>query len=174
MAYLVVAYPQLTNDHYVQIQDFRKAHDQLYFNVIEPHFTIVFPVFDMARHEFVDEVRARSVGMTGFDFVIRCATVNKDAFNEYYHSFLVPDEGYSRIVKLHDSLYSEKLSDHLRLDIDFIPHIGIGNSKDPHACKKMTDLWHENEFAIHGRISMLAIVQYENNTTITIGEIQLR
>ena len=79
----------------------------------------------------------------------------------------VPDEGYSRIVKLHD-----KLKDNLRLDLDFIPLIGIGNSQDRHKCKKMVDEWNKEEFELRGTISRLKIVRYENDVVTTIEEIK--
>lgn len=86
----------------------------------------------------------------------------------------VPDEGYSRIVKLHDRLYSDKLKDNLRLDLDFIPHIGIGNSLDRYKCKKMVDEWNKEEFELRGTISRLKIVRYENDVVTTIEEIKLK
>lgn len=82
----------------------------------------------------------------------------------------VPDEGSSRIVKLHD-----KLKDNLRLDLDFIPLIGIGNSQDRHKCKKMVDEWNKEEFELRGTISRLKIVRivrYENDVVTTIEEIK--
>jgi hypothetical protein len=86
----------------------------------------------------------------------------------------VPDEGYGRIVKLHDKLYSDKLKDNLRLDLDFIPLIGIGNSQDRHKCKKMVDEWNKEEFELRGTISRLKIVRYENDVVTTIEEIKLK
>ena len=86
----------------------------------------------------------------------------------------VPDEGYIRIVKLHDKLYSDKLKDNLRLDLDFIPLIGIGNSQDRHKCKKMVDEWNKEEFELRGTISRLKIVRYENDVVTTIEEIKLK
>ena len=173
MAYLVLVYPELTAESFDQIQNYRRDNDELFFKVVEPHFTIVFPVFNISLDEFVSEIKEKSRGVTRFDFVIRCATINKDAFNDYFHTFLLPDEGYSRIVKLHDKLYSERLKDNLRLDLDFIPHIGIGNSKDKFVCKKMVDQWNEKEFSIAGTISRLTVVSYENNIITKIEEIEL-
>ena len=173
MAYLVLAYPELSSKNFDQIQNYRRDNDELLFKVVEPHFTIVFPVFDISMDEFVREVKDKSESLTKFDFVIRCATINKDAFSDYYHAFIVPDEGYSRIVKLHDKLYSKKLKDNLRLDIDFIPHIGIGNSKDKFLSKKMVDDWNKNEFSISGTISRLTVVNYENEMLTKIEDIKL-
>jgi 2'-5' RNA ligase len=174
MAYLVLAYPELTNENFDRIQCYRKDNDELFLKVVNPHFTIVFPVFDIPEEEFTREIKDKSVNLAKFDFIIRCATINKDAFSDYFHTFLVPDEGYSDIVKLHDKLYSEKLKNNLRLDLDFIPHIGIGNSIDKYACKKMVDEWNEKDFSISGRITHLTIVNYENNIVTELEDIELK
>ena len=76
-------------------------------------------------------------------------------------------------MKLHDKLYSDKLKDNLRLDLDFIPLIGIGNSQDRYKCKKMVDEWNKEEFS-YLTISRLKIVSYENDVVTTIEEIKLK
>lgn len=173
MAYLVIAYPKLTSEYFDQIQNFREYNDELYFKMVQLHFTIVFPVLDISQEEFISEVKSKSAGLTIINFVIRCAIINKDSLSDYFHAFLVPDEGFSRIVKLHDKLYSEKLNGNLRLDIAFIPHINIGNSKDKNLCKKMVDKWNEKEFLISGAISKLTIAKYEKEILTNIAEIEL-
>lgn len=174
MAYLVLAYPVLTSDDFESIQNYRKDHDELYYKIVDPHFTIVFPVFDISEEVFVKEIKDKSANITKFKFVIRCSTINKDAFSDYFHTFLVPDEGYSSIVKLHDMLYSDKLKNDLRLDLDFVPHIGIGNSKDKYSCKKMVDEWNEKDFSISGTITHLTLVKYENNEVTNLEVIELK
>jgi len=174
MAYSVLAYPELRHEDFELIQDYRKNNDELYFKIVNPHFTIVFPVFDVSQDEFINEIKQNSKDINKFDFTIRCATINKDAFNDYFHAFLVPDEGYSKFVKLHDVLYSDKLKGNLRLDLDFVPHIGIGNSKNKFSCKEMVDEWNRKEFSISGKIKYLTIVNYENDTVTKLHEIELR
>jgi 2'-5' RNA ligase len=173
MALLVLAYPEISPSDYQWIQAFRKTNDQLFYEVVEPHFTLVFPVTDWDRESFVAEIKKQAQGIRSFKFCIRCATVNKDSFSEYYHTFLVPDEGYSQIVKLHDRLYTDKLFEHRRLDIDFIPHIGVGNSKDPLSCYGMAQRWNERDFVIEGEIKELEVVNYENETVYTLEKIIL-
>jgi hypothetical protein len=174
MAYLVIAYPALAKEDFDKIQHYREQYDALYFNVVEPHFTIVFPVSDVSEDELIREVRDKATNLTKFGFAIRCATINKDTFSDYFHTFLVPDEGFSNIVKLHDKLYSDQLKDNLRLDIDFIPHIGIGNAKDKFLCKKMVDDWNAKEFSIVGTITHLTVVKYENDRVTKIEDIELK
>jgi len=174
MALLVLAYPELANSDYERIQEFRKHNDELYFHVVEPHFTLVFPLpGDWKAETFIAEIVKQIRGMQPFEFCIRCATLNKDAFSDTFHTFLVPDEGYSNILKLHDKLYCEKLFPHRKLQVDFIPHMGIGNSKDPLRCIEMVENWNKTEFAIAGRISILDVANYENDSVQTIQRISL-
>lgn len=173
MAFLVLAYPKIKQSDFDLIQEYRKKNDELYYSAVEPHFTIVFPIFDQKESDFLSEIERLSKKFSAFDFVLRCATINKDAFNEYYHTFLVPDEGFSKFIKIHDGLYSEKLKENHRLDLDFIPHIGIGNSLNKLECKKMVDEWNKNDFAIKGTVTTLTVVEFENNTVRKIMDLKL-
>jgi hypothetical protein len=85
----------------------------------------------------------------------------------------VPDEGHSDIVKLHDRLYEGELAPHLRLDIPFIPHIGIANAIDPKACKELADDLNGREFVVEGSIEALDVVSYDGEKVTTIERIAL-
>lgn len=176
MALAVIAYPILDKRNYNFIQDFRKLNDPFLYSVIEPHFAFVFPVTGIPINEFITEITKQSKGYCRFNFTIRCAVVNKDSFLDYSHTLLVPDEGFSSIVKLHDKLYNGTLINERRLDIDYIPHIGIGTSKNINQCKLMADKLNESELEIDGSIKELTIVKFEKNIienlcTIPLGNI---
>jgi hypothetical protein len=173
MSLCVLAFPTVSTSDYERIQEFRKYNDELYYHVVEPHFTLAFPLSGWESEPFIAETKKQLRGFRPFDFCIRCATLNKDAFIDYYHAFLVPDEGYSQIVKIHDSLYADRFFPYRALEVDFIPHMGIGNSKDPLRCIGMVGSWNKQEFAIPGHISALDIANYENDTVQTIQRIRL-
>ena len=168
----VVAYPELANADLEVIQECRRAHNSLY-NVIGPHFTIVFSVTDMSAADFIAEIKKQAANTTAIRCCMRCATINNDAFSNNYDAFLVPDEGFSQVTKLHDKLYSGKIAHHHRLDISYIPHLSIANSPDPKVIKKIVDRWNEKEFAIEGIISSLDIINYENRIITTIEKVVL-
>lgn len=174
MSLLVIAYPELSPGDLERIQRFRAVHDHLYFDVVAPHFTMVFPVENCRQDVFIQEVRSKAVALRSFSFVLRYAIVNKDAFSPMYHTFLVPDEGNSNFIRLHDVLYRGRLSEHLRLDIDYIPHIGVGNNTDPQVCKQMADEWNATGFNIRGSIHSLTVVSYEQNKVSVLEVIPLR
>jgi hypothetical protein len=173
MALLVLAYPQIEKNDYDWIQKFRAKHDERYFNIVDPHFTLVFPVFNADESQFIDHTKSVAKKFKEFYFVLRCAQIVKDSFSDYTDVFLVPEEGYRIFVKLHDSLYTDILEPELRLDIPFIPHLGLANSLDPKHCKELADKINNTGIEVVGAISKLDVVQYENNKIKTISAIWL-
>ncbi len=174
MSLLVLAYPELSNNDYERIQEFRSANDKLNYHLVTPHWTVVFPLpEDWNKEGLITETVKQIEGIEPFEFSIRCATLNKDAFKDIYHAFLVPDEGYSDIVKLHDKLYEDALFPYRALHVDYIPHIGIGNSADPLKCLGMVEHWNKEEFVIEGRVTMLDVAKFENDEVQTIQRVPL-
>jgi 2'-5' RNA ligase len=171
---LVVNYPTLQIEDWETIQITRKNNDRLYYDVVAPHFTLVFPTFTVDEATFVNHVKQVAQATHAFDFVIRCATLGDDAFSDYTHVFLVPDEGYSQIIRFHDRLYTGILTPELRLDIPFVPHIGIANDLDPKVCKMIVDRWNSRDFTIRGRVEQVDIIWYEDNQVDTITKIPLK
>ncbi len=173
MSLVIVNYPKVTPRSFDWIQAIRAEFDRLYYEVVDPHFTLVFPAFGFDNEPFVRHVRRKAKGSRKIRFACRCATVVKDATNEYTHVFLVPDEGHSGLVKLHDRLYEGELAPQLRLDIPFIPHIGIANDTDPKACKGLADDLNRRGFVIEGAIEALDVASYDGEKVTTIERIAL-
>ena len=173
MALLVLAHPQLEEKDYSWIQAFRSKYDKRYFDVFEPHFTIVFPVYETGEKEFIAHAQKIAKRFKEFYFVLRCAQIVKDSVSDYIDVLLIPEEGYRLFVKLHDALYTGPLEKDLRLDIPFIPHLGIGNNLDAHICKKLADEINLQNIEIVGAVSRLDIASYEGNRIKILKEIFL-
>lgn len=170
---VVVNYPTISVEDFDWIQRVRKQHDQIYWEVVDPHFTLVFPVYSLEEKALIHHVELVVKEIEAFNFVLRCAVLGDDAFSDFTHVFLVPDEGYSRIVKLHDRLYTDILADELRLDIPFIPHIGIANAHNAKLCKQLVDELNAKSFEIKGKVEKLDVIWYEDNRVGTIEQIPL-
>lgn len=173
MALGVLAYPNLKDEDYRVIQRFRKENDGLYYLVVEPHFSFVFPVENFKKEKFINEIAGKAKGIKPVEFEMRCAAVNKDAVSDWFHLLLVPDNGYSSMVKLHDRLYSGILFNELRLDIDFIPHMGIANSRDRYQVKEWADKWNADDFKISGTMDTLTVIDYSNHTVTDLETFRL-
>jgi hypothetical protein len=173
MSLLVLSYPIISQEDFDWIQKVRATHDRLHYELVDPHFTIVFAVDNIKPEEFIQHIKQNARGFKKITFVLRCAVVIKDAFSEHSYVFLVPDEGYSEIVKLHDRLYEGQLASELRLDIPFIPHIVAGNSIDPQVCKRLADQLNQQSFVIKGFVEKLDVAEYKNDKVKTIEQIKL-
>ncbi len=174
MAYLVVAYPKISEKDLNWIQEYRSKNDSRYFNVVNPHFTLVFSVRDILPEDFIKEVKMQVQNIKQIDFELNVATINQDDSKDYYHEFLVPEKGYASIIKLHDKLYSGAFYKNLRFDIDFIPHIGIGNSEDVQESKNRIDALNAVGVSISGKIDVLDIFEYKDGEVTTIEQIALK
>lgn len=171
-ALVVVNYPSISEHDYNWIQAIRAEHD-IYYEIVSPHFTFVFPCSITAEAGFVGHIKQRTKGVKKIRFVSRCALVVKDRVSKHTHVFLIPDEGFSDIVRLHDRLYTGLLTSELRLDIPFLPHIGIGSAIAPEACKSLADDLNVNDFSIKGTIDTLDIASFDGKEMKTIERIQL-
>jgi 2'-5' RNA ligase len=168
----VVNYPKIKASDHQWIDDFRKLNDD-YYDLMDTHFTFVFPTFNVEKEKFIDEVKKQAEGIQKFNFRIKCAIRNNDRVLECFHVLLVPDQGFSEIVKLHDKLYSGLFKPYERLDLDFIPHMGIANSKDPKECKRMVDEVNAMEIDVFGTIDQLDIIEYKDKRISTIEGVKL-
>jgi len=174
MSLLVLAFPNIDKKDFQWIQSIREKYDEKYFNIVEPHFTLVFPLSELSINELSRHVKSISKKFGVFYFVLRCAQIVKDSFSDYTDVFLIPEEGYRIFVKLHDALYTGPIEKDLRLDIPFIPHIGIANNLDPKFCKKIADEINSKNLEIVGEINKLSIVDYDNDKVSIIEDIYLR
>jgi 2'-5' RNA ligase len=123
-----LAYPLLSATDAAMIAAFRARHDQRYRHMIEPHFTLVFGLVGINERDYIDHVGKIAARATPVPFHCRYAMLGADDSDDTAYVFLVPDEGNSAIARLHDRLYTGMLSEHLRLDLEYMPHMTIGIS----------------------------------------------
>jgi 2'-5' RNA ligase len=174
MNYLAVAYPQWSEEDVFWIQSIREQYDPHCF-LIRPHFTLVFPTNAdrVTKTAFTNHLRQSLLGFTAFPCVIRCAVPVKDALSSLTHIFLVPDEGFSHIVKLHDAVYKTLLAAEQRLDIPYIPHITIGASTEPRIAKAIADHINTQNICVHGIVASVDAIQFDGSKVETIEQFRL-
>lgn len=171
MALAVINYPTLSEPDFRWIQDVRKVHDRLFYRIVDPHFTFVFPTENIARDAFIHHIKKVSSEFQPFRFTCRCVTVGDPDFMGHAHVFMIPDEGFSKIVKWHDAFYRDILASELRLDLPFVPHLAIANDPNPIMCKVITDQLNRQNFEIKGRVDNLDIIEFDGTSVKTIEKI---
>ena len=106
-------------------------------------------------------------------FAIGRVITVKDSLRPNTHLFLIPEDGSSDLIKLHDILYTDLLSSQLRLDIPFVPHITIGNTSDPESLQKVIEDRNARNLSIKGTIDTLDVLQYDGQEVKTLERIKL-
>ena len=173
MAFAAVSYPTLSEPDLQWIQEIRKKHDRLFYKIVDPHFTFVFPTESIDRDSFSKHIIRVSASFNSFPFTCWCVTIGDPDFLDHAHVFMIPDEGFSEIVKLHDALYTDLLKSELRLDLPFVPHIGIASYPGLEKCKEIVDELNQQDFEIRGSIDTLDIIEFDGKTVKTIEQIHL-
>jgi 2'-5' RNA ligase len=171
---LVVSYPDMQQQSSDWIAGIRRQYPELSHSVLAPHFTFVFPTTGVSENVLVAHVAGCAGRVHPIAFTLRSSLLVKDDSGDTYYVLLVPDEGFSGVVKLHDKLYTGPLADRLRLDIPFIPHITVGYSTDAQFSKSVVDALNAGEFEIEGTIAALDIVSKEGTAARTIRRLNLQ
>ncbi len=173
MALLAISYPQLKKSDYDWIQNIRSEHDRDNYKAIEPHFTFVFPSRRFEKSRLINHIKDTVRGLPEIKFTFRCATVHHTPVHKSYYTFLVPDEGFSGMVRLHDAIYTGFMTDFLNLDAPYIPHITIGISDASFVCKKLADKINAENIEIVGRIGNIEIIDLDDGVITPIEKISL-
>jgi len=170
---LALCYPKFSVEDQRFVDDFRDHHDHAYRDVVRPHFTMVFQVRDLAEPAFSEHVGFVAEASGPIRFVCRYAMVHNDVSSDDYYVFLVPDEGFSELALLHDALYTKILESKLRLDIPYVPHIGVATLKDVHQCKELADELNAGHLCISGTIEEISVVEYNGKTVTDLRHFHL-
>ena len=60
MALAVINYPTLSDDDFDWIQSVRREHDRLYYDVVDPHVSLVFPLDGVEPSTLIGHVRGQA------------------------------------------------------------------------------------------------------------------
>lgn len=173
MALLVLGYPTLDAADFRRVQAFRADHDPL-FRSVAPHFTLVFPLEDLPEETLISHVRRIAKQQPKVEFVLRSAKVYlPHPGEEEAPIFLIPDEGYDALLRLHHQLYSGPIASHARHDMAYIPHITIGRKRDQAAAKRALAEFGPQGFAIGGAVTRLTVVRHANGLVTDLVETPL-
>jgi 2'-5' RNA ligase len=156
-----LAYPELNRDDREAIVEFRRLHDQAFFDVVNEHWTLIFPISGVSKEDLSRHIVQVVSRHAPIDFVIRYAIVHDDDFSDNYYIFLVPDEGFSAISRLHNDLASGVLQRFRRIDLPYVPHIAVATSKDVWHLKQLVGNWNETKRDISGRIKEITLSDYD-------------
>jgi hypothetical protein len=155
-----LAYPSLSGADAAAIEAIRRAHDPQR-DVVQAHFTLAFGCDAVPGAAYAEHVQNVSHVMPVVSFMCRYAMLNVESRTGLAYVYLVPDEGYSDLSRLHDALYQGPLAEHLNLDIPFVPHITLGVFQDKVEAKRLCDELNARGVAISGQLNALSVAALE-------------
>lgn len=157
-----LAYPDLDPSDRERIENFRAAHDAAQADRVRAHLTLMFgmdPARVAAQFDHFETIAAKTAPI---QFHCRYAMLGRDHGAAIFHVFLVPDDGFAAISRLHDRLYSGPFAPLLRLDVPYIPHITLGTTPDARDAKHLCDGLNTEGLSIAGRLSTLTLATLED------------
>lgn len=143
----MVSYPDLSSVDSRWIESIRLQHD-LQARTLRAHFTLVFP-FDDEPTPLGDEIKQAARGTHQISFEIGTVRVIPDVLTSHSHVFLVPNQGYEEIIALHERLYGNRLREHKRRDIPYIPHITVATHPTVQSAESFAETL-RSQMADHG------------------------
>lgn len=170
---VIISYPEISQADFRWIQGIREEHDRQY-KIVRPHVTFVFPTAKLSIEQLAQHAEEKVRGESKIAIELTEATVVEDGSKKYFHVFLVPSTGKEKIITLHNLLYTGDLASELRLDIPFIPHVGIAANESRTTAQALADTIINTEgIDIRGFLSALTIASFDGKSVHDIKQIQL-
>ena len=154
----VIAEPDLSGTDHGRIEAIRRESDPQH-GIVPPHITLVFPLPSDTPARLAEHVGGVACRHASFGVRLRTALPVKDPLGPFTHVYLVPEEGFSAIVRLHDALYSGPLSSALRLDVPYIPHLTVAAFADAARAKDLADRLNGAALDVAGRITGVSVLR---------------
>ena len=138
-----------------------------------PYFTIVFPGADLSPADFAAAIRAHAAHIHPIRFRLRSALVAPELAVRRFHVFLIPDEGFGAILRLHDALHAGPIAPALRMDQPYLPHITVATAADYGTARKLAFALNQDAFDIHGQIDVLQVERRSGDVIKPVADIPL-
>jgi 2'-5' RNA ligase len=138
-----------------------------------PYFTLVFASLDMAPADFTTAIRANAKDIHPIRFRLRSALVVPETVVRRFHVFLIPDEGFGAILKLHDALHAGPVRAALRQDSPYLPHITVATTPDYAGARDLALSLNRRDIDIHGRIDTLQVERRTGDVIKPVAELPL-
>jgi 2'-5' RNA ligase len=138
-----------------------------------PYFTLVFASIDTEATAFIAAVRANAHDSHPIRFRLRSALVVPEPVVRRFHVFLIPDEGFGAILKLHDALHAGPVAAALRQDSPYLPHITVATTADHASARNLALTLNRRDIDIAGRIDALQVERRTGDVIKPVADVPL-
>jgi 2'-5' RNA ligase len=152
------------------IDAIRRQHDPQE-QMVEPHFTFVFPFEGLSSGEVFAHAQAVASEASPIPFRLSQAAAVRDLFGPGGHLFLLPNEGAPEMRALHRQLYSGVLAPKLHPTATYAPHVTVGafarHEDAEHAAE------HLHSLEIRGMLDAILIAEFEGTSVRELHQLPL-
>jgi len=138
-----------------------------------PAFTLVFPGAEATTQEIIKHVKAACAATPRIRLCLRSAMIVPEHKMGWYHVFLVPDEGFGAVIRLHDRLHAGPLACCLQPDMPYIPHVTIASTRELDAARQTMAALNAKDLAITGRIDEIEVHERDSAKPRCIARVPL-
>lgn len=138
-----------------------------------PYFTLVFPGVDMTPAVFATQIRNNAKGIHRIRFHLRSALVVPEPMVGRFHVFLIPDEGFGAILRLHEALHVGPIEAALRPETPYLPHITVATTTSHTEARKLARALNMGEIDVGGHIDALQVERRVGEVIKEFAEIPL-
>lgn len=166
----VIARPHFDNSDLAWLTDIRSRRAG---SRGPPYFTLVFPGVDMAPAAFAARIRQNARDSHRIRFRLRSALVVPEPMVGRFHVFLIPDEGFGAILRLHDALHAGPIAAALRPETPYLPHITVATTTSHAEARKIAQALNMGDLDISGHIDALQAERRTGEVIRQFAEIPL-
>jgi 2'-5' RNA ligase len=138
-----------------------------------PEFTLAFPGAAEVPEDVVGHVAAVGAATPRIHFVLRSAVIVPEAGAGTWHVFLVPEEGFGAIIRLHDRLHVGPLAGFLRPEQPYIPHLTVVTVGDFERARHTKAQLNARDLAVSGRIDEIELRRRDGDTVRRVAKVAL-
>lgn len=166
----VIARPHFAKDDLAWLTDIRSRRAG---SRGPPYFTLVFPGVDMPPAAFAERIRRNAGDFPRIRFRLRSALVVPEHTVARFHVFLIPDEGFGAILRLHDVLHAGPIEAAISPESPYLPHITVATTTNHAAARKVAQALNQGSLDIEGHIDALEVERRDGEVIRKVAEIPL-
>lgn len=166
----VIARPHFEEADHAWLVDIRSRRAG---NRGSPYFTLVFAGADLEARAFTEAIRANAADFPRIRFRLRSALVAPERTVGRFHVFLIPDEGFAAILRLHDALHRGSIEAALRVEQPYLPHITVATCSTHPEARKIAASLNNGDLDISGTIEALEVERRTGDVIRRLADVPL-
>lgn len=173
MPIAIVTCPEIPADELQWIQELRQSRLAPPELDLAPHIPLVFPA-DVAVD---DNLMMHMYGVAGstqpFESVFRIAAPSADPLNGGWIVRLLPDQGLSKLMRMHNFLYTGPFDGRLNMDVPYIPHLTLARTETGEDAKTLCEELNSGIIEVAVEVKSVEVLIVDGDTIETQAQYEL-